>query len=43
MITSEGKYQKVSVMQIFNGSIIEISFDETLNLNEGHRLLLEFD
>lgn len=43
MVISEGKYQDVGVTQIFNGSIIEISFDETLNLNEGHQLLLEFD
>jgi len=40
---SKGKHQDVSVTQIFNGSIIEISFDESLNLNEGHQLLLEFD
>ena len=43
MIISEGKYQDVSVTQIFNGSIIEILFDESLNLNEEHQLLLEFD
>jgi hypothetical protein len=43
MLISEGKFQDVSVTQIFNGSIIKISFDESLNLNEGQQLLLEFD
>ena len=42
-VISEGKYQNVSVTQILKGSIIEISFDETLNLNEGHQLHLEFE
>ncbi len=43
MLISEGKYQDIGVTQMFKGSISEISFDETLNLNEGHQLLLEFD
>lgn len=43
VIISEGKYHDVSVTQIFNGSIIEIVFDETLNLSEKHQLRLEFE
>jgi hypothetical protein len=43
VVISEGKYQDVGVTQIFNGSIIEILFDETLNLNEKDQLRLEFE
>ncbi len=42
-IISEGFSQDVSVTQIFNSSIIEISFDEPLNLNEKDQLRLEFE
>ena len=42
-IISEEYSQDVSITQIFNGSIIEILLDETLNLNEKHQLHLEFE
>ncbi|TES96308.1 MAG: hypothetical protein E3J90_08320 [Promethearchaeota archaeon] len=42
-IISEEYSQDVSVTQILNDSIIEILFDETLNLNEKHQLHLEFE
>jgi len=43
MLIFEGKYLDVSVMQELKGSIIEISFDESLNLKEGQQLRLEFE
>ncbi|MHA1509199.1 MAG: GH116 family glycosyl hydrolase, partial [Promethearchaeota archaeon] len=42
-VISKGKYRDIRVTQIFKGSIIEISLDENLILDEGHQLLLEFD
>ncbi len=43
ILISEGTHQDVGVKQVINGSIIEISFDESLNLKEGQQLRLEFD
>jgi len=43
MLISEEKYHNIGATQTFKGSISEILFDETLNLNEGHQLILEFD
>ncbi len=43
IVISEGKYQDVIVKQIFKDSIIKISFDESLNLNEKRQLRLEFE
>jgi len=43
ILISEGTHQDVGVKQVIKGSIIEISFDESLNLKEGQQLRLEFD
>ncbi|MHA1509486.1 MAG: hypothetical protein ACTSO6_12370 [Promethearchaeota archaeon] len=43
ILISEGTHQDVSLKQVIKGSIIEISFDESLNLKEGQQFRLEFE